>query len=175
MLRIGIDFDNTIVDYRPIFAAAVPGLIAGKTSVRDALRSRPNGEAEWQRLQAHVYGTAIVNAPAFSGFDAFLRTARANAADIYIVSHKSRFAAADPQGRDLRQAASNWLEAAGIKVDGVYFEGTRAEKLARITDLRLTHFIDDLEDVLADAAFPKETRAILFEDSWDVVLRDVFG
>jgi len=175
MLRIGIDFDNTIVDYRPIFAAAVPGMSAGKTSVRDALRARPDGEAEWQRLQAHVYGIAIADAPAFPGFDAFLQTARAKAAGIYIVSHKSRFAAADPEGRDLRAAASNWLTAHRIDVDGVYFEGTRAEKLARIADLHLTHFIDDLEDVLLDAAFPKETRAILFEDSWDAVQRDVFG
>jgi len=175
MLRIGVDFDNTIVDYRPVFLAAMPDAALGKTGIRDALRALPDGEAAWQRLQAHAYGTGIAQAPAFDGVNTFLQTARERGAALYIVSHKSRFAAAAPDGPDLREAARAWLASRKIDVDGVFFESTREEKLARIRALELTHFIDDLEDVLTDAAFPKTTRPIHFRDSWDMVQRDVFG
>jgi hypothetical protein len=187
-LRIGIDFDNTIVDYRPVFrpAAIELGLLdaafpsADKTVIRDHLRAQPGGELAWQQLQAHVYGHAIATAPAYAGLDRFLAVARDRGAMLAIVSHKGRFAAADPGGADLRAAAHAWLVARGI-VDAnsiaaadVYFEATRAEKVARVQSLALTHFIDDLEDVLADPAFPPQTRGVLFGDSWDAVHAHVF-
>jgi hypothetical protein len=121
-LRIGIDFDNTIVDYRPVFrpAAIELGLLdaafpsADKTVIRDHLRAQPGGELAWQQLQAHVYGHAIATAPAYAGLDRFLAVARDRGAMLAIVSHKGRFAAADPGGADLRAAARAWLVARGI-------------------------------------------------------------
>ena len=188
-LRIGIDFDNTIVDYRPVFlpAARALGLVGpafagdGKTEIRDRLRVLPDGEMRWQQLQAHVYGVAIDGAPAYAGVERFIATARARGATLAIVSHKSRFAAADPGGADLRAAALRWLSArgligpAGIAADDVFFEETRAEKLDRVRRLELTHFVDDLADLLTDRAFPAATRAIHFRESWDAVFDDVFG
>ena len=65
-LRIGIDFDNTIIAYDEVFCAAAKrrGLIAaefigGKQAVRDAIRLLPDGELAWQRLQGQVYGKGI--------------------------------------------------------------------------------------------------------------------
>jgi hypothetical protein len=188
--RIGLDFDNTIVDYRPLFGPAARALgfiddalpAAGKTGVRDRLRALPGGEERWQSLQAHVYGEAIAYAHAYAGFERFLATAGQNGAQLWIVSHKSRFAAAAPNGPDLRIAAHRWLTsrgivgASGIGVDNVFFEGSLAEKLQRIADLRLTHFVDDLTDVLEDPAFPRAvTRAVHFRESWDAVCDDIFG
>lgn len=175
MFRIGIDFDNTIVDYRPVFSSALSGFCGSKTDVRDALRAQPEGEARWQELQAHVYGVAIADAPVFEGFDSFLAAARERNARVFVVSHKTRFAAAAPDGPDLREAARKWLSARAIDVDGVYFEATRREKLARISALELTHFIDDLEDVLRDPAFPPATLPLVFRDSWEAIRRHVFG
>ena len=70
----------------------------------------------------------------------------------------------------------------------VYFESTRAEKLARIAALALTHFIDDLEEVLSDPDFPPDVERILFADgaqpaspsyigcsTWRDIERQVFG
>ena len=64
-MRIGIDFDNTIVCYDEIFhrLAVERGLIGpdaprGKSMVRDALR-RSGREAEWTRLQGEAYGPRI--------------------------------------------------------------------------------------------------------------------
>ncbi len=188
-LRIGIDFDNTIVDYRPVFlpAARALGLIdatfaaSGKTELRDRLRTMPDGERRWQQLQAHVYGIAIASAPAYAGIERFVAEARRRGATLAIVSHKTRFAAADPGGADMRIAAMRWLRARGLigvtGVDeaGVFFEATREAKLERVERLGLTHFIDDLPDVLGDPAFPAATRGIPFRESWEAVYDDVFG
>ena len=63
-LLIGLDFDNTLVDYTDLFRseAAALGLAAAgldKTRIRDALRARgPAGEIEWQHLQARVTAPA---------------------------------------------------------------------------------------------------------------------
>jgi len=96
----------------------------------------------------------------------------ASRAALAIVSHKSRYAAAAP-GADMRVAAARWLEAqhfvgaAGIAQSDVFFEATRSEKLDRVCGLGLTHFIDDLADVLADPGFPAATRAVHFRESWE--------
>jgi hypothetical protein len=188
-VRIGIDFDNTIVDYRPVFLRTARGLglvddafaDEDKTAIRDRLRARAGGELQWQQLQAHVYGIAIAVAPAYAGLERFTRIARERGATLAIVSHKSRFAAAAPVGADMRVAAMDWLTAAGVVGSGaiapadVFFESTREEKIARVRALGLTHFIDDLKDVLNDPAFPAHTRAIHFRESWDDVTDDVFG
>ena len=65
-VRIGIDFDNTIICYDKVFAAVarqrglVPeGWVGLKTEVRNLLRSRAGGELAWQGLQGFVYGKGI--------------------------------------------------------------------------------------------------------------------
>ena len=52
----------------------------------------------------------------------------------------------------------------GIAPDAVYFENTRQDKIARIAQVGCTHFIDDLEEVLSDPAFPSGVERILFSD-----------
>ena len=62
-MRIGIDFDNTLATYDAVFldGARLRDLIpkdwvGTKKQLRDRLRTQPNGEEEWQKLQALVYG-----------------------------------------------------------------------------------------------------------------------
>lgn len=50
----------------------------------------------------------------------------------------------------------------GYGISQVFFEATRAEKLARIGRLRCDWFIDDLAEVFSDPAFPAGVRRILF-------------
>jgi hypothetical protein len=175
-LRIGIDFDNTVVAYDQVFCATAKlgGLISadfagGKQAVRDCIRSLPDGELTWQRLQGQVYGKGISAATLIPGVDAFLRRCRAEGCAVSIVSHKTEYGHYDPERINLREAARKWMTANGL-LDGefgipssnVFFEGTRAEKLARIATLSCTHFIDDLEEVLLDPALPPKVQRILF-------------
>lgn len=163
-MRIGIDFDNTIVSYGASFArsAVELGFLADpgdgeKTAVRAAVRALPDGEEKWRRLQRVVYGPQIGNAPPFAGVRGFLAAARTAGAIVYLVSHKSN---------DLRAAASGWLRAndfigeAAFDAANVFFESTRAEKIARLVALACTHAIDDLDEVFADPAFPPAERLL---------------
>jgi hypothetical protein len=200
-LRIGIDFDNTIITYDDVFrvAAAAGGLIApgfsgNKQAVRDAIRLLPDGELAWQRLQGQVYGKGIGGAAMVPGVETFLRRCRAERCAVVVVSHKTEYGHFDPDRVNLRKAALDWMAGQGLLGDhgialaDVYFEGTRAEKLKRVAALSLTHFIDDLEEVLTDADFPPNVERIRFADSaqpaspsyvscstWRDIERQVFG
>ncbi|WP_245266428.1 hypothetical protein [Bradyrhizobium sp. WSM1743] len=179
-MRIGIDFDNTIICYDKVFAAAarqrglVPESWDGlKTELRDLLRSRAGGELAWQGLQGFVYGKGVCGAEIYPGVREFLTACRKAGASVYIVSHKTRFGHQDPERVDLREAARGWLRGAGLidaadaalTVGNVYFEDTLAAKVERLARLELDIFIDDLVDVFEQPLFPKATRSILFTQS----------
>jgi hypothetical protein len=201
-LRIGIDFDNTIISYDDVFraAAAAGGLVAAgfsgnKQAVRDAIRLLPDGELAWQRLQGQVYGKGIGGATVVAGVATFLRRCRAEGCAVMVVSHKTEYGHFDPDRVNLRNAALDWMAGQrllggddGVAGADVYFESTRADKLRRIAALSLTHFIDDLEEVLSDPEFPPNVERILFADAaqpaslsyiscstWRDIERQVFG
>jgi hypothetical protein len=179
-MRLGIDFDNTMVTYDDIFRIVAPafakiddGVGGQKREIRDYLRSLPDGERTWQRLQGYVYGKGISGANLFEGVGQFLYRCRSEACDVLIVSHKTEFGHHDPDRINLREAALGWMRAQGFFREGgynipeqnVFFESTRAEKLARIAALGCTHFIDDLEEILDDPQFPPNVSRILFSRS----------
>jgi hypothetical protein len=196
-MRIGTDFDNTLIDYDRVFLESarerglVPHNFAGsKRAVRDAIRLLPEGEPIWQRLQGYVYGAGIGRAMLFPGASDFLRRCAGEGIAIYIVSHKTRFGHFDPARVDLRAAARGWMLAQGIlgvvPEDHLYFEDDRERKIARIAALQCTHFIDDLEEVFADPAFPTGVRRILLAEggagscdalcgNWREVTAAIFG
>ena len=175
---IGVDFDNTIVCYDALFhsVAAERGLVpasvaANKIAVRDHLRASGR-EPEWTALQGYVYGPRMAEADPFPGVRNFFRVCREHGVTIHIISHKTRHPfVGEPY--DLHAAAHDWLarqgflspEGAGLRPDQIFFELTKAAKLARIAACACTHFIDDLPEILNDAAFPPDTAQLLFAPS----------
>jgi hypothetical protein len=172
---IGIDLDNTLVCYDDLFHRAAcearliePSVPGCKEKIRDTIRLRPEGERDWTRLQAMVYGPRMSGATLFAEADVFLRRCARQGIPVKIVSHKTPFALLDDQPIDLRQPAREWLRTKGffanfaLSPGDVFFESTRAEKIERIRTLRCTHFIDDLAEVFAENAFPRETQPLLF-------------
>jgi len=174
-LVVGIDLDNTIISYDRLFLQEarlrgfVPDDFVGtKREVRDRIRLLPDGEIEWQRLQARVYGPAIGGAVVAEGAIDFVERLRSQGAAVSIVSHKTAFSSLSESPVNLRDAARGWLRESGIIAPdrvaegNLYFEDTRADKIARIAELRCTHFIDDLEEVFDDPAFPAGVERMLF-------------
>ena len=178
-MRIGIDFDNTIAGYDDLFAALadeqglpVPDIgPPSKRAVRDALRARgEDGEITWQRLQASAYGERMHEAELIAGVAGFLARSREQDVPLYIVSHKTRYAAYDDSRTDLRAAALSWMteqgffdpDRHGFDPEQVFFEDTRDAKIDRIRDLGFSHFIDDLEEVFLETSFPANVEAILY-------------
>jgi hypothetical protein len=174
----GIDFDNTIVTYDDLLASIVRarGLIDAahirtKRNIRDQIRQLPDGEIEWQKCQALLYGQRIGEARLLDGVAAFLGLCRQRGIQVYIISHKTEFSRYDPTGTNLRVAAMNWMVAnhffepsgLGLEPRSVFFAATRAEKIDRIRQLACTHFIDDLEETFLEETFPPGTARILYE------------
>jgi hypothetical protein len=177
-LRIGLDFDNTLITYDDVFLSVArergltaPDFSGRKQAIRDSIRLLPDGELSWQQLQGQVYGKGVARATMFDGVGSFLRQCKQRNVPVVIVSHKTEFGHHDPERVNLRQAALDWMTAQGffneygIARENVYFEGTRQEKIARITQLNCSHFIDDLEEVLTDPDFPESVERILFSES----------
>jgi len=175
-MRIGLDFDNTIISYDEVFQQAAkrmglidPDLQGGKKAVRDAIRLRPDGETDWQKLQGFVYGKGISAAKLVHGVDQFLTRCKAEGYPVVIVSHKTEFGHYDSDRVNLRDAALSWMESQGLLSGGfgiekVYFESTREEKLGRIASLGFTYFVDDLEEVLTDPGFPRSVSGLLYAE-----------
>ena len=177
-LICGIDFDNTIVSYDELLTkiARERGLIdvanvQSKRRLRDQIRQLPDGEIEWQKCQALLYGPRISEATLADGVATFFASCRQCAIPVYIVSHKTEFSSYDPSNTNLRSAALDWMHAnrffdpdgLGLTHSRVFFAATRHAKIERIRQLACTHFIDDLEETFLEDTFPPTTARILYE------------
>lgn len=160
--------------------AGQPSLGLGKRALRDCLRAKgEHGEQEWRKLQALVYGTHMPRARLMPGVAEFLaRVSALRAAgaqfQLYIVSHKTRQANNYSDGADFHAAAMDFLAAKGFFAPGtgltpahVFFEPTREAKVARITALGCTRFVDDLEETFAEPTFPASVTRLLFDPAGD--------
>ena len=134
---LGVDFDNTLVNYNDVLWKTArrlgfinSGFTRHKKDIRDAIRQMPDGEKKWQQVQAHVYGKAMDEAVLIDGVQEFLQACRRAGVPVYIVSHKTKFAAQDADKIDLRQAALDWMtqkgffdrKGLGFSTDQIYFE-----------------------------------------------------
>jgi len=173
---IGIDFDNTIVCYDELFHAVarerglIPdGVAVTKNAVRDHLR-QAGAEDRWTQLQGYVYGPGMKDAKPFPGVLPFFAACRRLQRPVFIISHRTRHPFLGEK-HDLHQSARDWIAAQGLHdpqglglpEDRVFFEPTKAEKLARIASVGCTHFIDDLPELLQEPTFPAGVEKILFD------------
>ena len=174
----GIDFDNTVVTYDEVLAriAVERGLpyarvAATKRAIRDEIRLLPDGEIEWQKCQALLYGSRIHEARLIEGVSQFFQLCCRHGVRVYIVSHKTEYSRYDTTGTNLRNAALAWMTAnrffqpdgLGMTRDMVFFADTRQEKIARLKELHCTDFIDDLEETFLEEEFPAGVTRILYE------------
>ncbi|MDP6389508.1 MAG: hypothetical protein QF654_06410 [Alphaproteobacteria bacterium] len=175
--HIGLDFDNTVAGYDRVFleagreAGLLPDAFIGtKKEIRDAIRSGPEGDIGWQRLQGQVYGKLMSRAALIEGVAEFLIQCRERGVPVSVISHKTEFGHFDSERINLHQAARRWMTEHGffdaerfaIPEERVHFEPDRAGKIARICEVGCSHFIDDLAEVFHDPSFPEDVDAILF-------------
>lgn len=180
-MHIGIDFDNTIVNFDAVFfdsaleRGLVPvGLKKSKEAIRDSIRLLQNGNELWTELQGIVYGLRMSEATLAPGLDTFLRTCRRHEVRVSVISHKSLYPAIGPKV-DLRAAARGWIshqgfhDEFGISSDDIIFCGTLDEKISEIDRRGCTHFIDDLTEVLLHPLFPPGVERILYSPQGKVI------
>ena len=175
---LGIDFDNTIIDYDALFykKALERGLIknnilANKKVIRDSVRLLPQGEIQWQKLQIYAYGEGIAQAKLIKGVKEVFDACHKAEIKLNIISHKTEFPNLTKEKVNLRQAALDWMKknnffsknGLGLSMGQVFFESTREDKIKRIVKLKCTHFIDDLEETFLEDSFPGDVEQILYQ------------
>ena len=170
---LGLDLDNTIVSYEPIFRMVaeerrIP--IPHEVSVKNALRDhyyRLGQPDEFTGIQGFCYGRGMVEAEPHSSFLASLERILASGWKVWVVSHRTRRPIFGEEA-DLHAAALNWLRRIGLlvpgpyRIAGIFLEETRLAKITRIRSLGCSVFVDDLLEVLQDQWFPRACRPLWF-------------
>lgn len=167
MTVVGLDLDNTIINYDQLFhrLALELGLwpeaapAAGKARLSDLVRQK-HGDLAWQRLQALAYGPHLPEASLFPGVPEALGAFERAGLEATIISHKTRRSSCG--GYELREAALEFLRNKGIILK-VYFAGDLEGKLDLIADLNCRVFVDDLPQALLDPRFPGSCHRLLFD------------
>lgn len=174
MRNLGIDLDNTIINYsyslnnlaRDEYGISLESGSNLKKQLKDLLISR-YAENEWTRAQGLLYSNYINSASPYDGFLISIKDLKPIFDNIYIVSHKTKF---PYTGRkvDIHDKAKDWIMKKLVsnsstpifKDNEIFFELTIEDKIHRINELRCDVFIDDLPEILSQ--LPVSLERILF-------------
>lgn len=157
-MPIGIDIDNTILDYSRAFQLAASRFLdeevspkAGKEDVKRLVTERL-GNSKWTEIQGMVYANAPENVRIFDGFVNFLDLCQANDIGVTFVSHKTLYPVMGER-KNLREPIlaylhSNRLIRQNEGRNAVVFCETLEEKISVINASGFDFFIDDLQQVI---------------------------
>jgi len=161
MTILGLDFDNTLVEYDEIFysLALEKKLInkeiePRKVAIRNHLR-RIGKEKEFTILQGEIYGNRILEAHPKEGMMKALLELKKKGIEMKLISHKTKYPY-EGKRYNLHNAAMSWLEKNGFtsinsldwQKEMIFFEETKERKINRIIEQNCTYYIDDLEEIL---------------------------
>ena len=161
MITLGIDFDNTLIDYDELFKklALEKNLIpefftADKLKIRDYLRIK-GLDSEFTKLQSLAYGPRINEAkPAKSMLKSIRELIKENI-KVIVISHKTCYPYQGPKYR-LRDYALEWMRSQeffspsgfNLNEESIFFKSTKNEKVDCIVEQKCDYFIDDLIEIL---------------------------
>ena len=179
-LNIGLDLDNTIINYNCAFStkAIEYGWVKSKLSknqIKETLLNEDGNDLRWQKLQSIVYSDDIGLSNIFDGVITFLEYAKKEKHNVYIISHKTKFSNFDPS-KEFWNSAIKYLHDTKIldkttnsliKKTNIFFCPTLNEKIKKIDELQCDLFLDDLEQVVSHTDMPTSTIAIHFTPDLD--------
>lgn len=171
-MKIGFDFDNTIVCYDNAIkilsgTLKIPKkLTRDKLTIRDYLRNQ-NRENEWTEFQGVLYGPGMAHARPYINFIEITKYLKLYQHELFIISHRSKYPYLGEK-HDLHHFARNWIEVQInspllINNSNIFFEEKLENKIKTIEKLKIDLFIDDLTEVINHEDFPFNTKPILFD------------
>lgn len=168
-MRIGFDFDNTIVDYSTVFKKIANnlGLVYEnnpKNAIKYYFETELNSPSSWKEVQLQVYCELINSIKPSDKLTNLINWLIEYKHDFFIVSHKTQTIKSGNSISNLRDPAKNWIEnnLPHFKKERIFFESSALAKVRKIKSLRLDFFVDDLLTILNHHQFPKQTKKILF-------------
>ena len=177
-ITIGIDLDNTIVNYDNVYANLYPSI----SNRRDAIENLSKkafkdyvldhfGNDYWTKLQGEIYGPQMNYASLYPGCYEQIKSWLCAGINVTIVSHRSKFPYGGQQ-YNLHSFGKEWIdthlnEHTKFSNFAYKFCETFDQKIEKINKILPIVFIDDLLQVLSSRDFPSNCRKILFEPNSD--------
>ena len=92
-MLIGVDLDNTIINYESVFKHILNETVSIKDSYKQTLKKKLQSVSlnTWTKIQGEVYGKYIYKAKLSNNFQNFLDFTKKNSLKVIIVSHKTKF------------------------------------------------------------------------------------
>ena len=172
LTRIGVDLDNTLIDYTEAYARLAPRFgfsdsRVNRHDVRTVLRRGEHDDEDWQRFQSVIYTEGLEFATPAKGVINFISACGSLGVDVHIVSHKTSHGPERFGSLDLRTPALNWIrryatDLAPLSTGDVIFASSIEEKVSVISSLSLDAFVDDLPEVLDQPTWPANTVGIRY-------------
>lgn len=180
MIKIGIDLDNTIINYSNSFRKVLlkdniyfDKRIKKKEKIKKFFHRQKKFKF-FTELQGRVYGSEINQAEIFDGFKDFVKCCKIKSNYIYleIVSHKTKFPI-EGKKINLRYKSLLFLKKKKIKLKIIFHEKFD-HKIKYINSNNFDYFIDDLEKVVEKIdnkktipiLFKKKNKKIINFDDW---------
>ena len=171
MHHIGLDFDNTIVDYRNVYTSLakkfnVPASgVINKNLIKNFIITE-FGEPQWTKLQGEIYGPLMKLANLSVGFENFIiNILNKKSVKVSIISHRTK----TPDSGDnynLHEFAQDWLKKnlsqSVLSKINIYFLETIEKKIDQINASKVDYFVDDLEKILTHPNLSKEIKKIFY-------------
>ncbi len=168
----GFDFDNTLINYDKVFfnEALKENLISKKIkkkkiNIKNNILKKKNLKA-WQNLQSIVYSKKINYAVPNRELLSVLKLLTKNKIKYFVVSHKTKFPYFGNK-INMHAISRKWLDnnifnkKNNIKKCDYFFEETIPNKIKRIKKLKITHFVDDLKEIIN--LLPKNINGVLYK------------
>lgn len=169
MKKIGIDLDNTIIDYKIPFNFYSKKYFGNKKITKNALKNyliKNMGHNKWTQAQEEIYGRLITKAQIYDSCKKCLSFFDKNKYEVFIISHKTKKSEFSKK-YDLRRKALSWINKnlkGLIKKKNIFFCDTLEKKIKIIKKLNFFYFIDDLPEILLNKDMNNKCNKILFSN-----------
>lgn len=171
-MKIGVDFDNTIVNHDLSFNKIFENYFEKNNTLKGYekknILKNSLSHKKWIKAQEIVYSEYIKKyGKVFNGFKKFSYRCKILGHNLEIVSHKSKLSFI--KKFDLISPAKNFINR-NIEIDKIFFFENLSEKINHINKSNYDFFIDDLPLVISQIKLPYKKR-ILFNRNYTKVYK----
>ena len=183
--KIGIDLDNTIINYENSFKKYLKDQNiylrkVDKNKVKNLIKKNLKIK-NWTESQEEIYGKYIKFAKPYTYFKFFENFVLKNNFKLYIISHKTKNNEFSKK-YNLHKISIKWIKKNfNVKNYKIFFLNTVDKKIDKINKINPDYFIDDLSQILLDKKLSKKINKIYFSKykndkiknyvSWDKITK----
>lgn len=178
-MRVVIDIDNTLVDYRQIIKDSLRKLVKDSNqfflennfkntkSIKSQIKDK-FGDDIWQEIQGLIYSHDGLPVKFFENAEKAIEFFSQNNFDIYIVSHRSKFGLKSAKNKNILAIAQkrifSWINDKKLysSIKSIIFCDTYDEKIKTIKFIQPNVIIDDLVSVHLDHKKNTDNKEILY-------------